>query len=65
VRTAIWPDPQLVRARLDAELARIVAVLDARGDIEQVWRFGSSPARRHRYGRLHRGAVARGDDERS
>ena len=39
---AMWADEASIRARLDAELARLLAILRARSDIEQVWRFGSS-----------------------
>ena len=39
---AIWSDPTEIRAGLDAEFARMLDVLSARADIEQVWRFGSS-----------------------
>jgi predicted nucleotidyltransferase len=37
----VWSDPGELRARLEAELARILDVLDARSDIEQVHSFGS------------------------
>lgn len=35
-------DPAEVRGRLDAELTRLLGLLDAMGDVEQVWRFGST-----------------------
>ena len=40
-RTAIWSDEGEIRARLEAELDRLLRVLDARTDIEQVWSHGS------------------------
>ncbi len=39
---AIWSDPAEVRNQLEAEFARILALLAERDDVEQVWRFGSS-----------------------
>lgn len=42
MRTVVWPDRVAIRARLDAEFARLLVVLDAREDVEQVWRIGSS-----------------------
>lgn len=42
MRVAIWSDPDEVRDRLEAELARILGLLADRDDIEEVWRFGSS-----------------------
>ncbi len=37
---AIWSDQGELRARLEAELDRLLRRLDARTDIEQVWSFG-------------------------
>lgn len=42
MRTVIWPDRAELRARLDAEFGHILARLDERTDIEQVWLFGST-----------------------
>jgi predicted nucleotidyltransferase len=38
----IQPDPTVVRARLEAEFVRLLDVLSACRDVEQVWRFGST-----------------------
>ncbi len=38
---AIWSDQGELRARLEAELDRLLRRLDARTDVEQVWSFGS------------------------
>ena len=36
-RTASWSEEGEVRARLEAELDRLLRVLDAHSDVEQVW----------------------------
>lgn len=48
-RVVIWPDQVAIRARLTAELERIIAVLSGRDDVEQVWSIGSTSGE----GRLH------------
>lgn len=47
-RVAIWSDPEALRSRLDDEFARLLDVMAARADIDEVWRFGSTLS-----GRLH------------
>ena len=41
MRTGIWSSTSDVRDRLEAEFVRILGILDARSDIDEVWRFGS------------------------
>lgn len=38
---ALWPTPVAMLGRLAAELERLLAVLDRRDDIAEVWLFGS------------------------
>ncbi len=44
--TTVWPDPAARRARLNAEVARLLDVLDrhdhVHADIDQVWLIGST-----------------------
>jgi predicted nucleotidyltransferase len=39
---AIWVDRAQIRSDLDEEFERILALLAAHPDVEQVWRFGST-----------------------
>lgn len=41
-RTTVWPDRDAISARLAAEVDRLLAVLDKRGDVDEIWLIGST-----------------------